>query len=255
MGLITTLGSGAMTNPIKDFRNSEAIFVTGSNTTEAHPVMGAFITRAVKEGKKLIVADPVRIPLAEIADVYLQIKPGTSLALSYGMLHVIFKEGLEDKEYIEKFTTGLDELKELVKKYTPEYTAEVCWVKAEDIVEAARIYAKAKAASILYCMGITQHVNGTANVFGLSNLVLATGNLGKAGGGINPIRGQNNVQGACDMGTLPILFPGYQFIADENARKKFADAWGVKDLPAEAGCAITKMPERVLKRNESEHFG
>ena len=246
MGLITTLGSGAMTNPIKDFRNSDALFVTGSNTTEAHPVMGAFMRRAVKEGTKLIVADPVRIPLAEIADVYLQIKPGTSHALSNGMLHVIFKEGLEDKEYIEKFTEGIDELKELVKKYTPEYTAEICGVSADDIVKAARIYGGAGAASVLYCMGITQHVNGAVNVFGMSNLVLATGNLGKPGGGINPIRGQNNVQGACDMGALPIVYTGYQMVTNPDAQKKFEDAWGVA-LSPDNGLTSTKAIPAVLE--------
>jgi formate dehydrogenase major subunit len=227
-----------MTNPIKDFRNSDAFFVTGSNTTECHPVMGGFMRRAKKEGKKLIVADPVRIPLADDADVFLQIKPGTTHALSNGMLHVIFKEGLEDKEYIAKHTEGVDELKELVKKYTPEYTAKICGVNADDIVKAARIYGEAKAASILYCMGVTQHVNGVVNVFGLSNLTLACGNLGIPGGGINPIRGQNNVQGACDMGALPILYPGYKFVADEETRKKFEAAWGV-DLNPNNGMAST----------------
>jgi len=245
MGLITTLGSGAMTNPITDVKNADVLFVTGSNTTEAHPVMGALMRRAKNEGTKIIVADPVRIPLAEDADIFLQIRPGTSHALSNGMLHVIFREGLEDKEYIEQFTTGVDELKELVEKYTPDYTAEICGLDAQDVEAAARLYASAGAASILYCMGITQHANGVNNVFGLSNLTLATGNLGKSGGGINPIRGQSNVQGACDMGALPIVHTGYQFVTNPDVQKKFEDAWGVK-LSGNNGMASTIAVPAVL---------
>ena len=217
-----------MTNPITDVKNADVIFITGSNTTETHPVIGAYVRQAKKDGKKLIIADPVRIPLAEIADIHLQIHPGTSLALSHGILHVIFAEGLEDKEYIEQNTEGADALKELVKKYTPEYTAKICGVNANDIIEAARMYASAGAASILYCMGITQHLNGVNNVYGLSNLALATGNLGKPGGGVNPLRGQNNVQGACDVGALPNVYTGYQPVTNPEVQIKFEDAWGVK---------------------------
>jgi len=235
-----------MTNPITDVRKADVIFITGSNTTEAHPVIGSYIKQAKEAGQKLIVADPIRIPLAEIADIYLQIKPGTSLALSHGMLHVIFAEGLENKEYIELHTEGVAELKELVKQYTPEYTAEICGVQADDIIEAARMYACADDASILYCMGITQQVNGVNNVFGLSNLTLATGNLGKPGSGINPLRGQNNVQGACDMGALPNDYTGYQQVTNAEAQKKFADAWGVQ-LSGKPGMTSTEAIPAVIE--------
>jgi formate dehydrogenase major subunit len=227
MGLAATLGSGAMSNPITDVRKADVIFITGSNTTEAHPVIGAFVRQAKKAGTKIIVADPIRIPLADEADIFLQFKPGTTVALSNGLLHVIFAEGLEDKEYIRENTVGEEELKEAVKDWTPEYTEKICGVPADDIVAAARMYASAGCASIIYSMGITQHLNGTDNVITLSNLALATGNLGHPGCGVNPLRGQNNVQGACDMGALPIVFSGYQPVADENVRKKFGDAWGV----------------------------
>src|SRR5665648_317589 len=209
-GLANTLGSGAMTNPIADVKKAELIFVTGSNTTETHPVMGAFIRQAIARGTKLIVADPKRIPLAEDADIYLQMNPGTSVALTNGMLHVIFKEGLEDKEYIREHTIGVEELKATVAKYTPEYTGEICGLDPEDITEAARMYATAASSYIAYAMGITQHINGTQNVISMSNLAMVTGNIGKTGAGVNPLRGQNNVQGACDMGALPGDYPGYQ---------------------------------------------
>jgi formate dehydrogenase major subunit len=256
-----------MTNPIADVRNAGAIFITGSNTTKTHPVMGAFVRQAKNAGAKLIVADPVRIPLAEIADVYLQIKPGTSVALSNGMLNVIFAEGLEDKEYIEKHTTGVDELKKLVEKYTPEYTSRICDVPPEDIIKAARLYAnavydsaactnvicntgakstKTKSASILYAMGITQHVNGTDNVISLSNLALCTGNLGRPGSGVNPLRGQNNVQGACDMGALPPFYTAYQQVANPEARAKFEDAWQVQ-LPDKPGLTKTLAIPAILE--------
>jgi len=245
-GLAATLGSGAMTNPLADVKNTDVIFVTGSNTTEAHPIMGAFIRQAKAAGKKLIVADPVRIPLAEIADIFLQIKPGTSVALSNGLLHVIFKEELENNEYILHNTTGIEDLKESVKKYTPEYTAKICGLSEQDIISAARMYGSAERASIIYSMGITQHINGTDNVISLSNLALATGNIGRPGTGINPLRGQNNVQGACDMGVLPNLFTGYQQVKNPEIRKKFEDAWGVR-LSENPGKTMTEAIPGVLE--------
>ncbi len=238
-GLATTLGSGAMTNPIRDVMKADAIFVTGSNTTEAHPVMATYIKRAVKEGKRLIVADPREIELSSYADVYLKIKPGTSVALSNGMLHVILEAGLEDQDYIMAYTEGYEELKELVKEYTPERVAQICGVKEEAIRRAARIYGEASRASIIYSMGITQHVNGTENVMSLSNLALVTGNLGIEGGGVNPLRGQNNVQGACDMGALPNVFSGYQQVTNPGVIDKFEAAWGCK-LSDEVGLTVTE---------------
>ncbi len=183
-GLATTLGSGAMTNCIAEVKEADVIFITGSNTTETHPVMGMYVRQAHRMGKKIIVADPVRIPLADLADIYLQINPGSSVALSNGMLHVIFEEGLEDKEYIEKHTEGIEQLRECVKKYTPERVAEICGVDKDLIIQAARLYASTHKSYIAYAMGITQHVNGTDNVTSLSNLALVTGNMGKKGASI-----------------------------------------------------------------------
>lgn len=245
-GLATTLGSGAMTNPIRDVKEADVIFVTGSNTTSAHPVMGMMIRQAKKEGKKLIVADPKRIQLAEIADLYLQIKPGTSVALTNTMLNVIFAEGLEAKEYIEKYTEGVEELKEAVKHYTPEVGEKITGVPKELIIEAARMYATADKSYIAYAMGITQHLNGTNNVMSMSNLALVTGHMGRPGCGVNPLRGQNNVQGACDMGALPTDYPAYQKVFDPEVQARFEKAWGVK-LSNKVGLQVTKTIPAMLR--------
>ena len=227
-----------MTNGIADIQKAGALFVTGSNTTESHPVIGAQIKRAVRKGTKLIVADPRRIPLAEEADIFLKIKPGTSIALHNAMMNIIINEGLQDKEYIKENTENYEELVESLQKYTAEYASEICGVDAGLIREAAIMYASAEAASILYCMGITQHTNGTETVMSLSNLALITGNVGKEGAGVNPLRGQNNVQGACDMGALPNVFTGYQPVNNAGAREKFEKAWGV-ELSDNAGLTVT----------------
>ena len=233
-----------MTNCVTEIKEADVIFVTGSNTTENHPVMGMYIRQAKRAGKKLIVADPVRIPLAEIADIFLQINPGTSVALSNGMIHVIFAEGLEDKEYIEKHTEGAAELREFVKEYTPERVAEICGIDVEDLKKAARLYATNRSY-IAYAMGITQHTNGTDNVLSCSNLALVTGNLGKPGTGVNPLRGQNNVQGACDMGALPTDYPGYQKVFNPEVQAKFEKAWGVP-LSPKKGLTVTETIPAIL---------
>ncbi len=235
-----------MTNQIVDIKKADVIFVTGSNTTEAHPVMGMYVRQAVKAGKKLIVADPKRIPLADIADVYLQIKPGTSVALTNTMLNVIFAEGLEDKQYIAEHTEGIEELRECVKRYTPEVGAQICGVDKDLIIKAARLYASSHKSYIAYAMGITQHLNGTNNVMSMSNLALVTGNLGHEGTGVNPLRGQNNVQGACDMGALPTDYPAYQKVFDPAVQKKFEEAWGVA-LNPEKGLPVTKVIPAILE--------
>ena len=233
-----------MTNCITEIKEADVIFVTGSNTTENHPVMGMYIRQAKNAGKKLIVADPKRIPLAEIADIYLQINPGTSVALSNGMLNVIFAEGLEDKEYLENHTEGAAELREFVKDYTPERVAEICGVDKELIIEAARLYATNRSY-IAYAMGITQHTNGTDNVLSCSNLALVTGNLGKPGTGVNPLRGQNNVQGACDMGCLPTDYPAYQKVFNPDVQAKFEKAWGVP-LNPNKGLTVTDTIPAII---------
>lgn len=229
-----------MTNSVEEVKNNDTIFVIGSNTTENHPVIGAMMKQALKKGAKLIVADPRRIELGDYADVFLQIKPGTNIALLNGMMHVIIKEGLQDDEYIEARTENYEALVELVKEYTPESVAEICEVDAEDIVKAARIYGQSKAAGIYYAMGITQHTTGTKGVMSVSNLALLCGNVGKEFAGVNPLRGQNNVQGACDMGGLPGDLPGYQKVFNPDVLTKFEDNWGSK-LSDQVGLTLSEI--------------
>lgn len=232
-----------MTNSVGEVKNTKVFFVIGSNTTENHPVIAAQLRQAVENGAKLIVADPRRIDLVRDADVFLQVKPGTNIALLNGMMHVIIKEDLIDKEYIENKTENFAQLKELVEKYTPDFVAGICEVNAEDIVKAARIYAS-DTASILYAMGITQHAYGTNSVMSVSNLALMCGNVGVENGGVNPLRGQSNVQGACDLGGLPDVYPGYQKVFDKKANEKFSKAWG-KELPSKTGLTIPEMIEKA----------
>lgn len=229
-----------MTNSIEDILDTDAMFIIGSNTTENHPVIASHMKQAIEKGAKLVVADPRRIEMADYADVYLQIRPGTNLALINSMIHIIIEEGLEDKEYIEKRTADYEDLVELVKPYTAEYAAEICGVDAEDIIKAARIYAKAGKAGIFYAMGITQHTLGTYNVMALSNLSLLCGNIGKASAGINPLRGQNNVQGSCDMGCLPADLPGYQKVMKPEVIDRFEEAWGAK-LSSKIGLTLSEI--------------
>ncbi|SHH16848.1 formate dehydrogenase, alpha subunit [Tepidibacter thalassicus DSM 15285] len=229
-----------MTNSIDEVLNADVIFVTGSNTTENHPVIAAQMRQAKKRGAKIIVADPRKIDLVKDADVFLQIKPGTNIALLNAMMNVIIEEGLEDREYIRERTENYEALKDIVKDYTPERCADICGVKAEDIKKAARIYAQAPKAGIFYAMGITQHKTGTHGVMSVSNLALLCGNIGIESGGVNPLRGQNNVQGACDMGGLPGTFPGYQKVVDSNVIKKFEKAWSVK-LSDKVGLTIPEI--------------
>lgn len=219
-------GSGAMTNSIEEFSNCDVIFVIGSNTTEQHPMVAMKIIEAVNKGAKLIIADPRKIPLTHYAAIYAPLAPGSNLAFINGILNVIVSEGLENKTFIETRTKGYEEFKEEIKKYTPEYVEAITGVKQEVIEEIARIYAKAKNGSIVYAMGITQHISGTQNVAALANLALLTGNVGRESTGVNPLRGQSNVQGSCDMGALPDSFPGYQKMDDEEVYRKFVSIWG-----------------------------
>jgi len=240
-GLARAFGSGAMTNSIDDFDVADAIFVIGSNTTECHPIIGAAIKRAVQQRNvPLIVADPRNIELVEYADVHLRQKSGTDVALVNAMMHVIIKEGRQDEAYIAERTEGFDDVRAAVEDYTPELAEKITGVLAGDIVRAARLYASVPAASIVYSMGITQHTTGTDNVLSLANLAMLTGNVGKPGAGVNPLRGQNNVQGACDLGALPNVYSGYQKVDDEALRDKFEEAWGVS-LSAEPGLTVVEM--------------
>lgn len=235
-----------MTNGINEVIDADALFVIGSNTTENHPVIGSKIKQAKRKGAKIIVADPREVDLAKDADVYLGIRPGTNIALINGMMNVILEEGLQDKEFIAERTENFEELENVVKHYSPEKVAEICGVRAEDIRTAARIYANAEKGSIIYCMGITQHTTGTNNVISTSNLAMLCGNFGKESVGVNPLRGQNNVQGACDMGALPGTYPAYQPVAKPEVKEKFEKAWGV-ELSAKPGLTIPEMLESVGK--------
>ena len=239
-GLARAFGSGAMTNSIEDFEKARAIFVIGSNTTECHPIIGSAIKRAAKRGVPLIVADPRRIELTRYAAVHMRQRSGTDVALVNAMMNVILAEGLEDKAFIAERTEDFDLLRKAVEPYTPERGQSITSVPAELIVRAARLYAQAQAASIVYSMGITQHATGTDNVLSLANLAMLTGNVGKEGAGVNPLRGQNNVQGACDLAALPNVLPGYQKVDDDELRGKFAAAWGA-ELPAKAGLTVCEM--------------
>jgi len=231
-----------MTNPYQDVLKSKVILITGTNTTANHPIIANYIHEAVtKNGAKLIVIDPRRIKLVDIAHLWLRQKIGTDVAWINGFMNVIIKENLQAKSYIEERTEGYEELKKCVAKYTPEYVSGITGIPAKDLVAAARLFAKEKPASILYTMGITQHTTGTDNVKSLASLSMLSGNIGVAGGGVNPLRGQNNVQGACDMGGLPNVFSGYQVVTNEEIRSKFAKAWQVKTLPEKVGMTVTEM--------------
>jgi formate dehydrogenase alpha subunit len=246
-GLAATFGSGAMTNSIGDMVESDCYLVTGSNTTENHPVISTILKRAVTQrGARLIVADPRNIDLARFATIWLQQKPGTDTAWLNGMVQVILSEGLADEKFIAERTENFEALKEIVKKYTPVYVESITGIPADDLVSAARLFANAKAASILYAMGITQHTKGTNNVKCIANLAMVTGNIGRPGTGVNPLRGQNNVQGACDMGALPNVFPAYQSVAAEESVQKFEKLWGTS-LTRTPGLTLTEMMEAAVK--------
>lgn len=231
-----------MSNSIRDIaEQSGCIFIIGSNTTEQHPVIGIKIRRAKRiRGAKLIVADPRRIDIATYADLHLRHKPGTDLALLNGLMHIIIREGWQDKKFIEERTENFEALQEVVAKYTPEVVEEITGVPAGQLEKAARMMAENRPGSLLYAMGITQHTVGVANVTACANLQMLLGNMGVPGGGVNPLRGQNNVQGACDMGGLPNYYPGYQVVTDPAAQKKFEGAWGVP-LSNKIGLTVTEM--------------
>jgi formate dehydrogenase alpha subunit len=232
-----------MTNTMDDIETAKAILVIGSNTTECHPIIGLRIKKAVMQNDcKLIVAEPKHIRLCYYADKWLQLKPGTDVALINGMMNVMVEEGLADDPFINDRCEcdRYDELKAMLKDYTPEKVSEITGVPADDIREAARTFANADNAAIIYAMGITQHTTGTDNVMTLANLAMMTGNIGKPGTGVNPLRGQNNVQGACDVGALPNVLTGYKPVTDPETREKFEKAWGVK-LPEEPGLTATEM--------------
>jgi formate dehydrogenase alpha subunit len=242
-GLVTAFGSGAMTNSFDDIaEDSQVYFIIGSNTTENHPVLGMRIRQAVKRrGAKLIVCDPRSIPITDFATLHIRQKPGTDIALLNGIMHVLITEELYDKQFVEERTEGFEELKAKVMEYSPERAAEICGVTPEEIIEAAHMLAENRPGALLYAMGITQHTTGHQNVLSCANLQMILGNMGVPGGGVNPLRGQNNVQGACDMGALPNVFPGYQKVIAEEVVQKFEQAWDVTGMDNKVGLTVTEM--------------
>jgi len=246
VGLAKAFGSGAMTNSIPEIEGADCIFVIGSNTVEQHPLISSRILRAKEKGAKLIVADPRCTPIVQFADVYLPHKPGTDVCLLNGIMNLILSLNLTDNDFISQQTEGFQELEKKVKEYPPERVCEITGVDQIALEKAARIYGEAKRASILYAMGITQHITGTDNVESCANLAMLTGNVGRESTGVNPLRGQNNVQGACDMGALPNVYSGYQSVTDAKARAKFEKAWGVK-IPENVGLTVTEMTDAALK--------
>lgn len=231
-----------MTNPMDDVAaHSQAMLVIGSNTTEQHPVFGTMLRQAVlKRHAKLIVADPRKIDLTEFATLHLRLKPGTDIALLNGLMYIILEKGWEDKAYIAERTENFDEFKANIMNYPPDAVSETTGIPVEQLYEAAEILATTKPASVMWAMGITQHTVGVQNVMTCANLQMLLGNMGVPGGGVNPLRGQNNVQGACDMGGLPNYYPAYQWVNQEPNQKKFEAAWGVP-LPANIGMTVTEM--------------
>jgi formate dehydrogenase major subunit/formate dehydrogenase alpha subunit len=241
-GLATSFGSGAMSNSMQDVANqAAAMFIIGSNTTEQHPVFGTMIRQAVlRRGVKLVVADPRRIDMVDFATLHLRHKPGTDIALLNGLMNIILENGWEDKSFIERRTEGFVEFQAVIKTYTPEKTAQITGVPKEQLYQAAEIFGVNKPMAVMWAMGITQHIVGVRNVMDLANLQMLLGNIGIPGGGVNPLRGQNNVQGACDMGGLPNVYPGYQAVTIDAVKQKFEAAWGVA-LDNKVGMTVTEM--------------
>ena len=246
-GLSQSFGAAAMTNSIDEIKHAKCILAIGTNTTDAHPVIGMDVKNASKNGAKLIVANPREIELVQYADLWLQQNPGSDVALLMGMMRVIVDENLSDKDFIEARCENFDAFRDSLKEFDLESVEKITGVPKDKIVEAARIYATDKPSTLLYAMGITQHTHGTDNVIATANLAMLTGNIGKPSTGVNPLRGQNNVQGACDLGALPNVFTGYQSVENEDIRKKFEDAWGTH-LPREIGITLTEMFEEAYKK-------
>jgi formate dehydrogenase major subunit len=243
--LMEQIGSGSVSNPFADCQETEAIFIIGSNTTHNHPVAATFMKQAAKAGTTLIVADPRRPEMADYADYYVRFNPGTDVALLNGMMHIIIREGLYDEQFIEERTEQFDQLREAVQHYTPRTVARLTGVPEQRIVDIARAYGRAERAMIFWGMGISQHTTGTDNARCLINLALLTGNIGRPGTGLHPLRGQNNVQGASDVGLIPMVYTGYQSVADAEIRQKFERTWGV-ELDPQPGLTVVEIMSAVL---------
>lgn len=244
--LALSFGSGAMTNSIADIQKSDVIMVIGSNADTGHPTIGMRIHQAKKKGAKLLVVDPRKTRFAEEADVWLSLQPGTDVALLNGMINVILEEGLWDKEFVKERTEDFEELEIVTAKYTPEYVEEITGIAPDQLREAARLYASpGKRCAIFYGMGLAHHATGTDNVKSVANLAMLCGKLGVVGGGVNPLRGQNNVQGACDMGALFNTLPGYQGLKNDDTFDRYEKLWNVT-LPRRPGKAATEVWDGIL---------
>jgi len=244
-GLNQSFGSGASTNSYDELPLMDCILIIGSNPTEAHPIVGWRVRTAIDNGAKIIVCDPRKILVAESAHTYIQQYPGTDIALLNAMINFIIQENLQDREFIETRTEDFQQLWEAVKDYTPESVKDTTGVEPQLIKEAAKLYATSRRACIMYSLGMTEHTVGTDNVIAMANLAMVTGHVGKEFSGVYPMRGQNNVQGACDMGALPNVYSGYQPVTDEGVRKKFEAAWGVS-LPTAKGLTLTDMMYKAI---------
>lgn len=243
--LMEQIGGGSVSNPFSDCLETDVIFIIGSNTTHNHPVAATFMKQAAKAGTTLIIADPRRPDMANHADYYLRFHPGTDVALLNGIMHVIIAEGLYDERFIEERTEQFDLLREAVRHYTPHWTARLTGVPEQRIIDVARAYGKAERAMIFWGMGISQHTTGTDNARCLVNLAMLTGNIGRPGTGLHPLRGQNNVQGASDVGLIPMVYTGYQSVTDAAIRQKFEQAWGVQ-LDPNPGLTVVEIMSSVL---------
>jgi formate dehydrogenase alpha subunit len=241
-GLVASFGSGAMTNSIPEFENADCILITGSNTSEAHPLISSRIMRAKEKGARIIVVDPRTTQMSMLADLHLKQQPGSDVAWLNGMMNIIISERLADDDFISNRTEGYLEFKAAASEYTPEKVEEITGISKDELVKAAQMYAKAENASIVYAMGITQHITGVDNVLSCANLAMLTGNVGKPSTGVNPLRGQNNVQGACDLGCLPNVYPGYQRVDIPEINAKFEAAWKTS-LSDQVGLTVTEMVE------------
>lgn len=235
-----------MTNSFAEFDKARMFFVIGSNMTEAHPVASTFVKNAVRKGAELYVVDPRATDLAKAAAEHLQIRVGSDIALLNGLMHVLIAENLYNKPYVDSCTMGFEEMKRKVLEYPPERASEICGLDAEMIRRVARRLAAVKPVMLIYTLGITEHTSGINNVVSCANLQMLLGNVGFECGGVNPLRGQNNVQGACDMGALPNVFPGYQRVDDAASQAKFRTAWGVEKLPEKPGIMLPDMMEGLL---------
>ncbi len=247
-GLAASFGSGAMSNSMDDIsQKAAAFFVIGSNTTEQHPVFGTMLRRAVRfRGTKLIVADPRSIDLCEFATLHLRQKPGTDIALLNGLMYIILEKGWQAQDFIAERTEGFEEFEATVKQYPPTLVSETTGVPVSQLYEAAEIMATSKPMAVIWAMGITQHISGVRNVMSLANIQMLLGNVGVPGGGVNPLRGQNNVQGACDLGGLPNVYPAYQPVTNREAQTKFNNAWGHTSHD-KVGLTVTEMIPGILE--------